>query len=151
MDTKTVWSIIFGLLNHVLAWILPLVYVAVEYSFFVETTLGRITFLGIVSGLIAFRFFMHRLKSVAESGYGISREVAREARFILPVLITLALLYVIQANVANLVHVLIVVLLLNVPASLFRVLSYRLSRRYDNDTAPKRTFDMLQEKQKMQK
>ena len=148
MDKKTVWSIIFGLLNHALAWVLPLVYVAVEYSFFVETTLGRITFLGIVSALIAFRFFMHRLKAVAENGYGISREMAREARFLLPVFIVLGLLYVIQTNVANLVHVLIVVLALNIPASLFRVLSYRLSRRYDNDTAPKRTLEMMQENQK---
>lgn len=148
MDTKTVWSIIFGLLNHLLAWILPLVYVAVEYSFFVETTLGRLTFLGIISGLIAFRFFMHRLKAVAESGYGISREVAREARFLLPVFMVLGLLYVVQANVANLVSVLVIVLMLNIPASIFRVASYRLSRRYDNDTAPKRTLEMMQENQK---
>lgn len=148
MDKKTIWSLIFGLLNHVLAWILPLGYIAVEYSFFVETTLGRITFLGIVAALIAFRFFMHRLKSVAESGYGLSREVAREARFLLPVVLILGTLFVIQMNVANLVDVLVMVLVLNIPASVFRVLSYRFSRRYDNDTAPKRTLDMMQKNQK---
>lgn len=145
MDSKTLWSLFFGIMNHLLAWVLPVIYVATEYSFFVSTTAGNITFLGIIMILVAFRFFMHRLRTMAESGFGMEKEMAREVRFLLPILLLLGFLAIVQTNIANLYHVFMIVLLLNIPASVFRVVSYRLSRRYDNDTA---AYRLLQEQKK---
>lgn len=147
MTAKRAWSIATGLLNHILAWVLPLVYIALQYSFFLETAAGRLAFFGIVGLVIFFRFMMHRLNAAIEDGYGMEKEIARETKFLIPLLLVLAFISIVHTNIAGLYDVIIFTVAMNIPASIFRVISYRLSNRYENDVAPKKILDKMNQQQ----
>lgn len=143
MSKKRSLSFMFGLMNHLLAWVVPVGFILYNYGFFINEGWGRLLFMGIVAIAIALRFLMYRLKTVADEGYGMSKELAREVRFIIPIGLMFALITMISMNISNLSTVLHYVLLLNIVAVPFRLISYRLSARYENDVAPKKTIDFL--------
>ena len=146
MSKKYIWSLAFNVLSHTFAWVIPGAFTLMTYGFFYETALGRITFLGIVAALIAIRYIMYRLKITVESGYGIEKEMAREFRFLIPLAFILLIVFMINQNMASLADVLFVATMSNIPGSLFRLVSYRLSKRYENDISGRETLNLLKAK-----
>jgi len=120
-----------ALVNHVFAWVVPLVYVYFTYGKILQTKAGSITFFGFI-GLSV------------EEGFGMNKEFAREFRFLIPIFLAVAVLSVLKSNVAGIYDVITFALHSNIAAVPFRLLSYRLSDRYLNDVAPKRAVELLQ-------
>lgn len=143
MQKKTTWSLAFNLMNHLMAWVIPVIIIVNKYGFIVDSTFGKIVFGAAIGLIIALRFIMYRLKVTAESGYGLEKELAREFRFLIPTIILLLLVNGLNKNVADLVDILTFTLALNVVAVPFRIAAYRLSKRYENDVAPRQTLEYL--------
>jgi hypothetical protein len=141
-------SLSMGALNNVFAWMLPVVYLYVEYDGFFETTTGLVMFPAIVASVLAFRFAMHRFKTIAETGVAMDKEIAREVRFVVPLLLLISLLEVIQYNVGGIVDVLSIAIVSNLVAVPFRIASYRTSARYERDVASMKLYQDFQKTQK---
>ena len=142
---RQIWSIVFSALNHIFAWVAPLIFIAAVYGPLLTTSAGSITFFGLIGLTIALRFILFRMKDVAENGFGLSKEIAKEFRYLIPILLILAAVFLIQMNVAGIITILKFTLFMNIPAVAMRLISYRLSNRYLNDVAPKRAVELLEE------
>lgn len=113
------------------------------YGFFYETTAGRFTFAFIVVIAVALRYVMYRLRITSLDGYGMEKEAAREIRFLIPLFLLLLIALMVNQNLANFADVLFVVGISNIPASFFRLISYRLSKRYEGDVSGRETLKLL--------
>ncbi len=113
----------------------PIGYALAQYSEIVTTQAGAITAMSIIAGVFAARYVLYRLKMTAQDGYGLSKEVAREMRYFFPLLLFLGVVMAIETNVAGISDVVRVTLIMNLLAAPLRLTSYRLSKRYENDTA----------------
>lgn len=134
-----------GILNNMFAWVAPLVYVYVVYGVFFTSKLGLP--IGIILALlvIAIRFLMHRLKTVADEGVAMDKELAREIKFIIPLILGLAVLGVVKYNVAGIVDLLTFTVISNLVAVPFRIISYRFSKRYERDMASLKNTSLLEQ------
>lgn len=99
--------------------------------------------MSVIAVVFALRYVLYRLKMTAQDGYGVSKEVARELRYVFPIAIFLAVVMAIETNVAGLSDVVRVTLLLNLLAAPLRLVSYRLSKRYDNDTGTQKLLNRI--------
>lgn len=131
------------------AWVSTLIFIAVRYGPVIGTSAGSIAFFALVGLVIAIRFLMYRLKVQSEVGFGMGRELAREVRFLIPLILFLVVIYAIQLNLAGIFDIVKFTLFMNIPAVVFRVASYRLSDRFINDTAPKRTVELIKERREI--
>lgn len=127
------YALFIGALS--LSVLAPIGYALAKYSDIVTTQAGAITAMSIIALVFALRYVLYRLKMTAQDGYGVSKEVARELRYVFPIAIFLAVVMAIETNVAGISDVVRVTLLLNILAAPMRLVSYRLSKRYENDTA----------------
>lgn len=146
---RQIWSIVFGALSHIFAWVAPLMFIAAVYGPLLATSAGSLTFFGLIGLSIALRFILFRMKDLAENGFGISKEIAKEFRFLVPMLLVLAAVFLIQMNVAGIITILKFTLFMNIPAVIMRLISYRLSNRYLNDVAPKRAVELLEQQNRV--
>lgn len=128
---------------------LPTAYLYNEYDGFFQTRTGFVMIPVLLSGFLLTRFTMHRLKTVADTGVALDKEIAREIRFVIPLLIAIALLEVIHYNVGGITEVLSVIVLSNVIATPLRLAAYRTSKRYDRDVASLKMYEDFQKKQKL--
>ena len=119
----------------VLSFFAPMGYAFAQYSEVVTTRTGAVTAMLIVALAFSMRYILYLLKKTAHDGYGVSKELARELRYFIPLGIFLAVIMAIESNVAGISDVVRVTLILNLLAAPMRVLSYRFSKRYENDTA----------------
>ena len=124
-----------------LSVVAPIGYALTKYSDIVTTQAGAITAMSIIALVFALRYILYRLKMTAHDGYGMSKEVARELRYVLPIGIFLATVMAIETNVAGISDVVRVTLLLNLLAAPMRLVSYRLSKRYENDTGTQKLLN----------
>lgn len=113
----------------------PIGYALAKYSDVVTTEAGAITAMSVIAFVFALRYLLYRLKMTAQDGYGVSKEVARELRYVFPMAIFLGVVVALESNIAGVSDVARVTLLLNILAAPMRLMSYRLSKRYENDTA----------------
>lgn len=120
-----------AILTSVLA---PAVYAFNKYADIMDAQTGLITLATGLTLVFALRYVLYRLKMTAQDGFGISKEMARELRFFIPMGIFLAVVLGIESNVAGIADVTRVALVFNLVAAPIRLISYRLSRRYENDT-----------------
>ena len=118
-----------------LSVIAPIGYAFSKYSEIVTTRAGAITAMVVIAAALSLRYVLYRLKMTAHDGYGMSKEVAREMRYFIPLAIFLAAVVAIESNVAGISDIVRVTLLLNILAAPMRLISYRFSKRYENDTA----------------
>jgi cellobiose-specific phosphotransferase system component IIC len=121
----------------------PIGYALAKYSDIVTTQAGAITAMSIIALVFAARYILYRLKMTAQDGYGMSKEMARELRYFFPLLIFLAIVMAIETNVAGISDVVRVTLIMNLLAAPLRLVSYRLSKRYDNDTGTQKLTRFL--------
>lgn len=133
--SKYVWSWLFRTLNWLFAFVAPFAFVAIKYGAIVQSQTGMII-TGIIGALIGGGVFaFHRLKDTAENGTPMERVVAREVRFLIPLIFVMMLLSVIHFDLLNIVQVLGFSIVANFVAIPFRVVGYRLSKRYEHDMA----------------
>jgi len=125
---------------------IPMAYIGSKYGYIAESTFGKLVFAGMVGLIIGVRFMMYRLKTIADEGYGMEKEVSREVRFLIPTILLLLIVQALNRNIGDLVDILTFTLIFNVIAVPFRIASYRLSKRYENDIAPKKTYDYMKTK-----
>lgn len=143
--TKYTWSWLFRAMNWILAFIAPFAYVAFKYGAIFEskTALVMTGIIGAVIGGGAFVFY--RLKDTAENGTPMERTIAREVRFLLPLIFVMLILSVIHYDVLNIVQVLGFSIVMNFIAIPFRVIGYRLSKRYEHDMASVDSLNVLKQ------
>lgn len=133
--SKTVWSRILITLNWVFAFIAPFAFVAFKYGAIFQSQAAMVV-TGIIGALIAGGVFVfHRLKDTAENGTPMERVTAREVRFLIPLIFLMMILSVIHYDMLNIVQVLGFSIVSNLVAIPFRVVGYRLSKRYEHDMA----------------
>jgi hypothetical protein len=126
---------------------MPIVYLYIQYDGFFQTKVGLVMFPALVSGFLALRFAMHRFKTIAETGIAMDKEIAREIRFIIPLIVVISLLEVVHYNVGGIVQVLSVVILSNLAAVPFRLVSYRTSARYERDVSSLKLYEEFKKTQ----
>jgi hypothetical protein len=140
--------------KHITGWVaftaalglsvaVPIGYALAKYSDIVTTEAGAITAMSIIAAIFAARYVLYRLKMTAQDGYGMSKEMARELRYFFPLLIFLGVVMAIETNVAGISDVVRVTLIMNLLAAPLRLISYRLSKRYDNDTGTQKLTRFL--------
>lgn len=117
----------------VMSLFIPVLYAITKYGDVAQTSAGKITIGVGVALLLGFRYIMYQLNEIADDGFGMSKKIARELKFIIPLFVLIAMLFVIETNVAGMVDVVRITLILNLFAAPFRIASYRLSKKYEND------------------
>ena len=142
------WSLGLGFGNNFFAWMLPVGYLYVEYEGFFQTKTGLVMFPVIVAGFLTIRFLMHRFKTIAETGVAMDKEIARELRFVIPLIFLIAVLEVVHYNVGGIVEVLSIGVVSNLVAVPFRLGSYRTSKRYERDVASLKMYEDFRKSQK---
>jgi hypothetical protein len=85
-------------------------------------------------GIFAASFISNQLKRIAHDGFGMAKELARESLFLGPILLAMGFVFLIERNIGQITDVVKYVAALNIVAVPFRVVGYRLSKRYINDT-----------------
>jgi hypothetical protein len=134
MEDKTWMSWMFTITSWVFSLLLPIVYVTTKYWNVLES--ARVEYISpiVIVGIFGVRFIFNQLKRVAHDGFGLSKELARESLFLGPILLALGLVTLIESNIGQITDVVKYVAALNIIAVPFRVVGYRLSKRYINDT-----------------
>lgn len=129
-------GITFAVLNHVFAWVGPLVFILIYYRkpFFNSSYSVYLTPL-VVGAVVALRFIWYRLTVAIEEGVAFDKQLAREVRFLIPMIAIAGLMFAIITGLANLHIVILVVLASNIIAVPFRLVAYRYSKRYLRDIA----------------
>lgn len=90
--------------------------------------------MALVAG-VAVWFLLHRMNETIESGVGMERQVAREIKFLLPMVAVFGLVVILSHQMANLDFVILMVLGSNMLAIPFRLLAFRFSMRYMRELA----------------
>lgn len=134
MNRKYILSHALNIASILTSILAPAVYAFNKYADIMDAQTGLITLTTGLTLVFALRYVLYRLKMTAQDGFGISKEMARELRFFIPMLIFLLVILGIESNVAGISDVTRVALVFNLVAAPMRLISYRLSRRYENDT-----------------
>jgi hypothetical protein len=137
----TGWAFFIG--SIILSVATPIAYALDRYSDIVTTQVGAITAASIIAVVFAIRYIMFKMKMVAQDGFRMTKEFARELRYFFPIAIFLLVVTAIENNIAGITDIVRVTLLMNLLAAPLRLLSYRLSKRYENDTGTQKLFRTL--------
>lgn len=134
MNRKYILSHALNVTSILTSIVAPAIYAFNKYANIMDARTGLITLATGLTLVFALRYVLYRLKMTAQDGFGMSKEMARELRFFIPMGIFLAVVLGIEGNVAGIADVTRVALVFNLVAAPMRLISYRLSRRYENDT-----------------
>lgn len=135
---------LFTALNHLFAWIGPLIFTMIYYSEqMLKTELGFwVIPLAVVSG-VAVWFLLHRMNETIETGVGMERQFAREIKFLIPLVMVFGIVILLSLQVANLHFVMLMILGANMLAIPFRLLAFRFSARHMREMAAIRSESSL--------
>ena len=139
--------IIFGILNIVFSWGVVVVYAAVKYGAYLAARgAGLATMFTLALGLGLWGI-LRSLKDTAENGYGLSKEIARAVRFVIPFGVAFALVLVLDKNIAGIADLLKVFFAGNLVAVPCRLVSYWMGPRYIRDISGNRIIEILESRQ----
>jgi hypothetical protein len=140
------WSRILNVLGAIFAMGFPFVAIWIKYGtlFRERQSFAFVTGGVVIAIFLAILWVMHWLKGLAEHGLPMERTVAREVRFLIPLLVFLAVLSVIHLDLGGIVTVLGLSVIGNVIAIPLRIIGYRLGKRYDHDMAGINTLNAVQ-------
>jgi len=143
---KQVWSTVTGLTAAALSIGTPFVFLWIKYgTLFRERQGWAFVTSGVVLAIVlAVLWVMNFLKELAETGRPMERKVAREIRFVIPLMVILSVLSVIHFDIGNMVAIIGVSLVANLVAVPLRVVSYRLGKRYEADMASINSLSAIQ-------
>jgi len=143
MNKKYILSHTLNISSILLSILAPAIYAFNKYANIMDAQTGLITLATGLTLVFALRYVLYRLKMTAQDGFGMSKELAREMRFFIPMGIFLAVVLGIESNVAGVSDVTKVALVFNLIAAPLRLISYRLSRRYENDTGVQKMISKM--------
>ena len=135
-----------AVLNHFFAWILPFVGVLIFYRkplFQSSWSVYAMPFA--IAAVLGLRFLWFRLKTAIEDGVGMEKEIAREVKFLLPLILGVVLLQAFRIGVANIHVVVFAALISNMLAIPFRLVAYKYSKRHMRDLAALNANETLAE------
>lgn len=141
------WSRILNVLGAAFAIGTPFVAMWIKYGtlFRERQSFAFVTGGVVIAIFLAVLWIMNWMKGLAEHGLPMERTVAREVRFLLPLLIFLAILSVIHLDLGGIVTVLGLSVVGNIIAIPLRIVGYRLGRRYENDMASLNSLSAIQQ------
>jgi uncharacterized protein YacL len=144
---KHTWSNILNVFGAVFAIGFPFVAIWIKYGALFRE---RQSFAFVTGGVgiaiaLAILWVMHWLKGLAEHGLPMERTVAREVRFLLPLLVVLAILSVIHLDLGGIVTVLGFSIVGNIIAIPLRIVGYRMGKRYEHDMSSVNTLSAVQQ------
>jgi hypothetical protein len=143
---KYTWSRILNVLGAIFAMGFPFAAIWIKYGALFRE---RQSFAFVTSGIfialfLALLWVMHWLKGLAEHGLPMERTIAREVRFLLPLLVAMAILSVIHLDLGGIVTVLGLSVIGNIIAIPLRIVGYRIGKRYEHDMAGVNTLSAVQ-------
>ena len=144
---KYTWSKILNAAGAAFAIGFPFAAIWIKYGSLFRERQGWAFVTGgvVIAIVLAILWVMNWLKGLAEHGLPMERTVAREIRFLLPLLVVLAILSVIHFDLGGIVTVLGLGIVGNIVAIPLRLVGYRLGKRYEHDMASVNTLSAVQQ------
>lgn len=131
MKNKTLY-IVFSILKHLLGWVGLLVYTLIKYGAYVKDTNSIVILFGFSLVLIVW-FLLRNLKGVAENGYAMTRELARAARFVVPMIFVFIVVLVLDSNIGGITDIITFFTAGAILGRMCGVVAYRMGPVYVRD------------------
>lgn len=133
---RRILTITFTVFSHIFSWLGPLIAVLIMFSEeIVKTKVGIWIVPLLVVAAVGLRFLLHRLNLAATEGVGMERAIAKEIKFLFPMIAILGISIMVAYGILEFHLILIWTVVSNIVAIPFRLLAYRFSRRYEKDLA----------------